>query len=85
MDDLITKADTKREAIKSVEINGLVVIATIVLVDREQGGLEELNKEEKKVYAVSKLSELLNLFVSEKKITQAKAEEVTEYIKITNL
>ena len=80
VDDLITKADTKREAIKSVEVNGLVVIATIVLVDREQGGLEELNKEGKKVYAVSKLSELLNLFVLEEKITPDKAKEVIAYI-----
>ena len=80
IDDLVTKADTKREAIKSVEANGLEVVATIVLYDREQGGLKELNAEGRKVYAVARLSETLDFFVNKKKIDAAKKKEVMEYI-----
>ena len=80
VDDLITKADTKREAIESVEFNDLEVIATLVLYDREQGGLEELNRAGRKVCAAEKLSKTLDFFVSGKKIPQAKKEEVMTYI-----
>jgi orotidine-5'-phosphate decarboxylase len=80
VDDLITKADTKREAIESVEANELEVVATLVLYDREQGGLEELNRNGRRVCAMAKLSQTLDFFVNEKKIPQAKKEEVMAYI-----
>ena len=80
IDDLVTKADTKREAIESVEANGLEVAATLVLYDREQGGLEELNRTGRKVVAMAKLGETLDFFVREKKIPQTKKDEVMAYI-----
>ncbi|HEY4503684.1 MAG TPA: phosphoribosyltransferase family protein [Candidatus Paceibacterota bacterium] len=80
VDDLITKAHTKREAIKSVEVNGLEVVATLVLYDREQGGIVELNEEGRKVFAVSRLSEMLDFFVSAKKIDVKKRQEIIDYI-----
>lgn len=80
VDDLITKAHTKKEAIESVESNGLKVVATVVLYDRQQGGLEELNLFGQKACAVARLSDALDLFISEKKISQAKKEEVMAYI-----
>ncbi len=80
VDDLITKAETKREAIESVEANGLEVVATLVLYDREQGGLDELNRTGRMVRAVAKLGETLDFFVSERKISQAKKDEITAYI-----
>lgn len=80
VDDLVTKAHTKREAIESVEANGLKVAATVVLYDREQGGLAELNAEGRKVFAVAKLGETLDFFVGQKKIPAAKKDEVMAYI-----
>ncbi len=80
VDDLVTRAGTKREAIASVEANGLKVVATVVLYDREQGGLAELNREGHKVVAASKLSEALELLVAKGKITSDKKDEVTAYI-----
>lgn len=44
LDDLITRADSKLEAIASLEAAGLTVRDVIVLVDREQGGREELER-----------------------------------------
>jgi orotidine-5'-phosphate decarboxylase len=80
VDDLITKAHTKREAINSVESNGLQVVATVILYDREQGGLTELNAEGRQVLAVAKLGEVLDFFVKEEKIPSAKRDEVMAYI-----
>lgn len=80
VDDLVTKADTKREAIRSVEANGLEVVATLVLYDREQGGLKVLNDEGHKICAVARLSEALSFFVGKKKIDAAKMAEVMAYI-----
>ena len=80
VDDLVTKANTKREAIESVEANGLKVKATLVLYDREQGGLAELNAEGQKTIAVSRLSEALEFFVKRKNITSEKMKEVMDYI-----
>lgn len=80
VDDLITKADTKREAVRSVQANGLRVVATLVLYDREQGGLIELNREGNKVFAAARLSDALEFFVGKKKITKEKKQEVMDYI-----
>ena len=81
VDDLITKAHTKREAIESIEFNGLNVVATLVLYDREQGGLKELNDSGRKTYAVSSLSEMMAFFVETKKIKPEEKEKVMAYIK----
>ncbi|HEY4499140.1 MAG TPA: orotidine-5'-phosphate decarboxylase [Candidatus Paceibacterota bacterium] len=81
VDDLVTKADTKREAIQSVEANGLEVVATVVLYDREQGGLKELNDSGRKVVAMARLGETLDFFVQSKKIKPEKKDEVLAYIK----
>jgi len=80
VDDLITHAETKLEAIASVEANDLKVTATVVIYDREQGGLKELNAAGRKTYAVAPLSETLDFFVREKKIPAAKKDEVMAYI-----
>jgi len=42
VDDLITQADTKKEAIGVCEKAELIVAGVVVLVDREQGGSEDL-------------------------------------------
>ena len=80
VDDLITKAGTKREAIQSIEVNGLEVVATLVLYDREQGGISELRSEGRKVFAAAKLSDALEFFVGKKKIDAAKKDEIMAYI-----
>ena len=80
IDDLVTRAHTKREAIEAVEANGLQVVETLVLYDREQGGLAELNEGGRKTTAASKLSGMLDFFVGQKKITAEKRDEVMAYI-----
>lgn len=81
IDDLITKADTKFEAIKSVEDAGLKVAGILVLIDREQGGRQQLEAAGYQVFSIYGLSDLLEYYVTEGRIIQEKADEVTAYIK----
>ncbi|HUW72187.1 MAG TPA: phosphoribosyltransferase family protein [Candidatus Humimicrobiaceae bacterium] len=82
VDDLITQADTKKEAIAVCEEAGLTVAAIVVLVDREQGGSEELRKAGYSLYAVFPLFELLDYYVEAKLLAPEKRDEVKEYVAI---
>lgn len=80
VDDLITKADTKLEAIRVCEAAGLEVEAVLVLVDREQGGLEQVEDAGYAIFAGLLLSELLQHYVETGRIDRAKADEVEQYV-----
>jgi len=80
IDDLITQADTKKEAIGVCEEAGLIVVGVAVLIDREQGGSEELKEGGYNVYSVFLLSALLDYYVSVNRISQARRDEVIDYI-----
>ena len=81
VDDLITQADTKKEAIAVCEKAGLIVAGLVVIVDREQGGSEELKTEGYNVYSLFTLSELLDFYVSREMIPSLTRDEVLSYIK----
>lgn len=65
VDDLATKATTKLEAAKAVEEAGRIVAGFVVLVDREQGGVAELETQGYSIVSVFTLTELLDLYVEE--------------------
>lgn len=74
-DDLITGADTKLEAIKALEAQGLIVVAVVVVLDREQGGSTQLEQAGYPVYALLGLDDLLDMFLewAELKVRQVRA------------
>jgi len=80
VDDLVTQADTKVEAIKAAEASGYEVIDLVVIVDREQGGSMQLAKEGHKLCSAFTLSQLLNYYRRTGKITQIKYDEVKAYL-----
>lgn len=80
IDDLITQADTKKEAIKVCEEAGLIVMAVVVLVDRQQGGAEELKEAGYNLYVAFPISVLLDYYVQVGKIDQVKRDETMAYI-----
>jgi len=80
VDDLITQADTKKEAIGVCENADLVVAGVVVLVDREQGGSEDLRNAGYVLHATFPLSMLLDYYVRVGRIDQAKRDEVMAYI-----
>lgn len=81
IDDLVTQADTKFEAIKSIEAAGLIVAGILVLIDLEQGGRLQLEEAGYVVSAIYPITDLLAHFVEREKITKAVANDVLAYIK----
>lgn len=80
IDDLVTRAHTKLEAIKAAESLGYEVTDILVLVDREQGGKDQLAVAGYKLLAAFPLSQLLNYYKRVGEIDQARYEEVTAYL-----
>lgn len=79
IDDVITSAQSKFEAITILEGAGLVVKDVIVLVDREQGGEEELAKRGYTLHAAITLHQILEYcdqsgVISSKELDRIKAE-----------
>lgn len=80
VDDVVTGADSKLEAIKVLESYDIKVRDVLVVIDREQGGREALEEKGYNLYALFTASELVDLYLQEGKISQAQAKEVKEYI-----
>jgi uridine monophosphate synthetase len=62
IDDLVTKADSKLEAVRVLEGEGLHVRDVLVLVDREQGGAQQLAEAGYTLHAALSLTELLEIY-----------------------
>jgi orotate phosphoribosyltransferase len=60
IDDLITTGLSLRRAAKAVEAEGGVTTDAVVLLDREEGGKENLDKNGIKLHTLLKISEIAN-------------------------
>lgn len=78
IDDLITHADSKREAFESIQKAGLRVSALVVLVDREQGGADEVAQMGIPFISVFTLTELLDRYVQEGFLTDESRIQIRE-------
>ena len=81
VDDVVVMADSKFEAITAVRANKLVVAGIEILVDWEHGGRDDLEKAGFRVISVFKMSDLLLLYLEERRISQEKYQEVMAYLK----
>lgn len=80
VDDLVTKADSKLEAIKILEESRLKVHDVVVLIDREQGGKTELEKEGYHLWAVFEISTLLEIYLQAGRLDKGRYREVISYL-----
>lgn len=80
IDDIITKGHSKLEAIVPLEAAGLKIKDILVLVDREQGGVEELDAHGYAVHAVLTLAQILDALVDTGKLTAARCAEVKAWL-----
>ena len=83
IDDLVTKADSKLEAIRVLEGQGLRVRDVLVLVDREQGAVQQLADAGYTLHAATRLSELLAIYRRSGVIDEGAYTRVTEYVAAT--
>lgn len=79
IDDLVTMADTKKEAAEEVEKKGMKVACILVLIDREQGGAAEIAKAGYNLCSAFKVSELLELYLASGRISKDVYDEIEEY------
>lgn len=80
-DDVISEGLSKVEGIKPLEELGAVVKHLMVVVDREQGGRQNLEKLGYKVHALAKVSELVKALLQSKNISEEQADAVLDYIR----
>lgn len=85
VDDLITKSHSKLEVIKALEEKSLVVSAVAVLIDRQQGGVEQLDRQGYKCVSAYRLTGLLGGYRSRGLITEEQHRESLAYLETTSL
>jgi orotate phosphoribosyltransferase len=79
IDDVVTHADSKIEAIRVLEASGLVVRDVAVLVDREQGGPRTLADAGYTLHAALRLSQLLTYWRASGAIDAVTDARLTAY------
>ena len=83
-DDVVSEGLSKLEGIKPLEELGARVKHLLVVVDREQGGRENLEKLGYIVHALAKISELANCLLKSNHISKEQADAVLNYVKKHN-
>ncbi|MFL7794944.1 MAG: orotate phosphoribosyltransferase [Anaerolineae bacterium] len=81
VDDLITRGTSKIEAIEPLKKAGLAVKDVLVLIDREQGGIEDLAQQGYRLHAVLKFIDILDALKESGCITTEQYTKVLEYLK----
>lgn len=76
IDDLITRADSKLEAIEVIEQAGMEVRDVVVLLDREQGGREQLTERDIRLHAAFTMKQLLDFYTRIGKITNEQYQDI---------
>jgi orotate phosphoribosyltransferase len=80
-DDVISEGLSKLEGIKPLQELGGNVTHFLVVVNREQGGKENLEKLGFKVHALVKVSDVVNSLCENRRISKEQADEVLDYVK----
>ena len=80
-DDVITDGMSKLEGIKPIEEMGGIIDVIMVVVDREQGGKENLESVGYRVKAITSISEIVNRLLNMGAIRREDAEKIMNYIR----
>lgn len=80
-DDVLSEGLSKIEGIKPLEDLGARVKHLMIVVDREQGGRENLERLGYGVHALAKISDLVNCLLEHDQVSKAQAEAVMQYVR----
>jgi orotate phosphoribosyltransferase len=80
VDDLITKGDTKIEAIAPLRQAGLHVADLAILLDRQSGGVPLLESAGIRVFTVLRLDEMLDILEDEGKLRRPLRQTVDDWL-----
>lgn len=80
IDDVVAHGKSKLEALEAARTVGFYV-NMLVLIDREQGGVKQIEKEGCRVYYAMKLTDILDYYLQKNMITQKQFDESIKYLK----
>jgi len=80
-DDVVTSGGSKIEGIRPIEEVGGRIETILVVIDREQGGKEELERRGYHLVSVTTISEVIRSLLKARKIRCSQAEEILQYVK----
>ncbi|MFX1510892.1 MAG: orotate phosphoribosyltransferase, partial [Promethearchaeota archaeon] len=84
IDDLITDGGSKIEVVKPLKEAGAKVKDVLVVLDREQGGADQLKRENLSLHALAPISGIIKALAAENRLTQTKADRILAYISKPN-
>lgn len=79
IDDVIAHGKSKLEALTAAKQMGFYV-NMLVLIDREQGGIEQVEKEGCRIYAAMKLIAILDYYFQKNMITKGQYKKTLKYL-----
>jgi orotate phosphoribosyltransferase len=79
-DDVISEGLSKVEGVKPLQELGATVKHMLVVVNREQGGKENLEKLGYQIHALAKVSDLVKSLCKNRRISDVQAAKVLDYI-----
>jgi len=80
-DDVISEGLSKVEGIKPLQELGAKIKHVLVVVNREQGGKETLEKLGYQVHALARISDIVASLYVDKRISKEQADKVLDFIK----
>ncbi len=80
IDDVITTGASKIEAIEPLTLAKLKVRDIVVLVDREQGGTQEVAKKGYQVHSIFKITEMMKILEEAGKVTESQHRDVLAFL-----
>lgn len=84
IDDLVTRADSKLEAVNVLKENGVVVKDVVVLVDRKQGGEEQLAAEGYTLHSALTMDQMLQFYARTGKVNQDVYHDAVQRLQTLN-
>jgi orotate phosphoribosyltransferase len=80
IDDMATNAFSKVRFVEGIRDAGGIIEHVLIVLDREQGGIEALGKENVELHSLITLRELLNYMKDNGKIGEKEFDEVLDYL-----
>ncbi|KAK7793028.1 hypothetical protein R5R35_004459 [Gryllus longicercus] len=85
IEDVVTSGSSILETFRDLKTEGLSVTEAIVVVDREQGGIQNLASHGLKMRSLCTLTQIMNTLLEKGKVDQNTVDQVKNYISLTQI
>lgn len=80
IEDVVTSGSSVLETVNDLRKEGLKAEEAIIILDREQGGKQNLSTNNVQMKSLFTMTELINILVKNSKITEQMGKDVKEYL-----